>query len=333
MIPTRTLRFLERCAFLFYKARASVGTSIHNAMVRLATLLYRIHTDPRAIEGDQLRPLKSLEGTAPTGWAQNLGDVLGQLNYSEYRTVVAGKTNGVPIAQLATSYEHLYPLALALMDTMREETLIQLRLQGTDLRRSLDGNEKKVLLITFGFSKMVREVIRNYFAEELAKDNDLHKRTTVVILDIKNRTDEAIRMKYMCSENKNGTSQSGYEPIKDLIVTNVDFAKGLLAPGCTALVLMGADTFQQENDHEGARVLRTNTGQEDLLDLKAAVLAKKGQFVLVSVAESYKCVPDLVGKEQLPSDHYSNSSLYEGLEMRIITDGLAERVLKKVKTT
>lgn len=336
-------RFAQRCAFIFFKSRAHVGMSVHDSLWRLVKALQSGNPKGVTVAG----PLK----------ADHLLVDLETANFKAWAAPEDGYggawIDAKKCQRVADAFTQLHPAALSLLDAMRAEVIDNLGFEVFQKNKQQVSQAEHIMVLTFGFSKMVRDAVRNVFAQELSNDSrsQLKAKTTFVVLDLEGRTQESIRLKYMMAERKKGSNSH----IQDLLVADIDFVLDLVTPNTLVYVLMGADTYQKDRN----RVLRTSHGKRALWKLYRAIALKHGlkleqrarpdeadadrlkafnDLVRVRVlAESYKRVDALlplvegVGatnattkKALFLNDHYHSADIYDiqSVPFEVITDSL-----------
>lgn len=322
-------QFKDRLYYLLRKSEAHVGLNVHHATVELLSQ-FHAEVTAGAIEGansdDQLRYQKAQSVLDLEGWPPDI-DLSRKLASEAYKqwlkTDVEDRPSPGESALVQSLVDHFYRLdttGISYMDQMRHGVVRAFK-EGPSLEKVLRwySQGKKVYIVTFGYSKVVRDVLHNVLEptniDALSRVTDVahpgklqNIKFAIVLMDVLD-TEEALRVKYMCSFGDHRQDATGQ--FSEMIVANTDFVASLMEENSRVLILTGADAF----DPTLKRFAKTGSRRKRFDEFVATCRVKcvePAEFVIL--AESFKRVQDLPHHVQVMGEHYHSLELYEVAE-------------------
>lgn len=215
--------FIEKFKYIFFKRKAHAGLDLHFSAERLLNDM--IQQD--VIKNDQIKScfnIRFLEDNLKSNDMQKAEEL--------YLKITSEVSN------LIQFYTYTVPYIEKCRQNVRSKFLEKLN--------EFIPNKKgeTIYLITFGYSKIVRDVIKYAIPKYAAKE--IKKLRIIIFLSESESTIDARLIKYNLTEEKN----SGYQ---DALVSNPEFLLPLLTKDSRLIILIGAEAFDEQK-----RIIRTN---------------------------------------------------------------------------
>lgn len=323
---SKNWQFQDRLYYLLRKSEAHVGLNLHHAACELIEGLNNVVADNKPDE-ESSAGSRTYQNASKlldlSGWPKDSEVIarLGMENYARWlKADVSESLSKEEIEKNDAIEEHLYKLdvtGIAYMDLMRQDVVESFK-KGPSYKRLLDWyNEgSEVFIVTFGYSKAVRDAMHDALApsdidaaaKKLSGEHkgSLHNIKFAVVVMEEVDTEEALRVKYMCSFGDHRKSSSS--ELRGMVVAESEFVTSLLHNNSRLLLLTGADAF----DRKHKKFVKTGNRRSHYSTLlaKAKVLCSQ-EAELVVLAESYKHVADLPQQLHILGQFYHSVEVYD----------------------
>lgn len=161
----------------------------------------------------------------------------------------------------------------------------------------------QLIVVTHGYSKTVREVIKRVLFPQLRVERD----KVFLITGKKEESPEAFDTRLMEYELKEEAPWDAARSRRLAISAGeVSLLSKLASTNARVLILLGAEAY----DAQGRWVVHPRGIERRLSRLTAAFAQSRSAFRVVVVAEGYKCQPDLLDSREFFEDHLDRVSLY-----------------------
>lgn len=293
--PLRRLRTWEKLRFLYRKQRAHPGFELHRLLIRLCK-----------------ESIRDLDGAAATDARdrvrlQRIAELLERLAEAQPRWD-ANFPPGPEFDLMLSALERLPAYVSRAVAQARTSINSRFRELMANWAGGVTGRKGHTYLVTYGYSKTVREVIRDAFLEP---DSSRDLRLFLLSGDSANDEFDARRMKLEIKQYPHASSIH-------LAAGHPEFLLGLLSSNDRVILVQGIESYDKE-----LRMVHPRTTGTQLAKLRDHLDLAKIPNLLAVVAESYKRQEQELSQTPLFTLHFERVAIYRADDLIVVgSDGI-----------